>query len=60
MEGEDDDELWIRAVALSLDGGLVVRRSAAGSAVAAELVGERLAAEMLEDGAADLLEERSP
>lgn len=60
VEGEDDDELWIRAIALSLDGALAVRRSAAGSAVAAELVGERLAAEMLEDGAADLLEERSP
>ena len=29
-EGEDGDELWIRAVALSLDGAVAVRRSASG------------------------------
>ena len=30
-EGEDGDELWLRAVALSADGAVAVRRSATGS-----------------------------
>ena len=30
VEGEDGEELWVRAVALSLDGGLSVRMSATG------------------------------
>jgi hydroxymethylbilane synthase len=56
-EGDDGDELWIRAVALSTDGTLAVRRSMTGSPTEAEEVGRRLAAEMLEDGA-DRLEDR--
>ncbi len=53
-EGDDGEELWIRAVALSLDGGLAVRRSAAGPVGDAVGVGRRLAEEMLADGAARL------
>lgn len=53
-EGEDGDELWLRAVALSTDGELSVRMSATGSPGEAEALGERLAKEMLADGAADL------
>lgn len=57
-EGEDGDELWIRAVALSLDGGLAVRRSHTGRPDDAAGAGHRLAEEMLTDGAASLLEEQ--
>ncbi|GAA0983098.1 Porphobilinogen deaminase [Nocardioides aquaticus] len=54
VEGEDGDELWVRAVALSLDGGLAVRSSAAGPVSDPAGLGARLAAEMLDDGAGDL------
>ncbi len=57
-EGEDGDELWIRAVALSLDGLQAVRRSATGAPGEAAEVGHRLAKEMLADGAAALIEEQ--
>ena len=55
VEGEDGEELWVRAVALSTDGSLVVRMSASGSLVDAAGVGTRLAEEMLADGAASLV-----
>ena len=54
VEGDDGDELWVRAVALSHDGGLTVRMSASGSPADAWGVGTRLASEMLADGAAEL------
>jgi hydroxymethylbilane synthase len=54
VEGEDGEEIWIRAVALSPDGGLSVRMSATGDPADAEGVGTRLASEMLADGAARL------
>jgi hydroxymethylbilane synthase len=59
-EGEDGDELWVRAVALSQDGAVAVRRSATGSPQDAAGVGLRLAQEMLADGASALIEERVP
>ncbi|PUA83107.1 hydroxymethylbilane synthase [Nocardioides currus] len=55
VEGEDGDELWIRAVALSPDGGLSVRMSATGAVADAAGTGHRLASEMLADGAASLM-----
>ena len=55
-EGDDGDELWVRAVALSTDGALTVRASTTGSPGDASGVGTRLAQEMLADGAADLME----
>ncbi len=58
VEGEDGDELWVRAVALSHDGGLTVRMSASGSPADASGVGTRLAEAMLADGAADLLDDQ--
>jgi len=58
-EGDDGEELWLRAVALSVDGTLAVRRSATGSPADAEKVGRALAEEMLADGAASLVEEAS-
>ena len=54
VEGEDGEELWLRAVALSTDGELSVRMSSTGSPEDAADVGARLAKEMLADGAADL------
>ncbi len=53
-EGEDGDELWIRAVVLSSDGSLSVRRSASGPVADAAGLGRRLGEEMLQDGAAEL------
>ncbi|MFC4783122.1 hydroxymethylbilane synthase [Nocardioides sp. MAHUQ-72] len=55
-EGEDGNEIWVRAVALSPDGALSVRMSATGSPADAVGVGSRLASEMLADGAARLAE----
>ncbi|MBB6627391.1 hydroxymethylbilane synthase [Nocardioides sp. KIGAM211] len=54
VEGDDGDEMWIRAVALSPDGMLSVRMSATGRPADAVGVGNRLASEMLADGAARL------
>jgi hydroxymethylbilane synthase len=60
VEGDDGDELWVRAVALSTDGALSVRRSANGPVDDAAGLGARLAEEMLADGAADLEEPDPP
>jgi len=57
-EGDDGEELWIRAIALSHDGGVAVRKSATGSPDDAVGVGRRLAAEMLDEGASTLISER--
>ncbi len=54
-EGDLGDELWIRAVALSYDGGLSIRRSASGTLDDAAGLGQKLAADMLADGAAELI-----
>ena len=56
-EGEGGDELWIRAVALSPDGAVSVRRSATGLPDRASEVGRALAEEMLADGASELINE---
>ncbi len=58
-EGDDGDELWLRAVALSTDGAVAIRRSSTGSPAGAEEVGRGLAEEMLADGAATLVEEQA-
>ena len=54
VEGEQGEELWVRAAALSPDGTLAVRMSATGDPADADGVGSRLAAEMLADGADQL------
>ena len=56
VEGEDGEELWLRAVALSEDGGLSVRMSSTGPVTEAESLGTRLASSMLDEGAADLMQ----
>ena len=60
VEGEDGEELWLRAVALSIDGGLSVRMSTTGPVTEAEQLGIRLASSMLDEGAADLMEAAPP
>lgn len=54
VEGDEGEEIWVRAVALSPDGALSVRRSASGDPTDAYGVGARLGEEMLADGARDL------
>lgn len=58
VEGDDGEELWIRAVVLSPDGGLSIRMSATGDVDDATGTGQRLASEMLADGAADLMNQK--
>jgi len=53
-EGDDGDELWLRAVALSPDGTLAVRMSATGTPHDAADLGARLARDMLAQGAGEL------
>lgn len=60
VEGEDGDELWVRAVVLSEDGALSIRMSSTGSPGDAAGVGSRLGQEMLADGAAELMEGPQP
>jgi hydroxymethylbilane synthase len=53
-EGDDGEELWLRAVVLSTDGMLSLRRSLTGAPEHADKAGAELAAELLADGAARL------
>ncbi|CUR54483.1 Porphobilinogen deaminase [metagenome] len=55
VEGDDGDELWIRAVALSPDGSLSIRNSHSGRTDDAAGVGRRLAEDLLADGADQLI-----
>lgn len=59
VEGEAGEELWVRAVALSTDGALSVRKSDSGAVTDAVGIGHRIGMQMLEDGAAQLLEEET-
>ncbi len=54
-DGEDGDELWLRAVVGDISGAPTIRLSATGLPEQAAAVGERLAAEMLAEGADSLL-----
>ncbi len=50
-EGDDGDELWLRAVVADPSGSPSIRLSASGSPADAAAIGERLATEMLAEGA---------
>jgi hydroxymethylbilane synthase len=56
VEGDHGEELWVRAAALSPDGALAVRMSATGDPADAAGVGNRLAEQMLDEGAAQLMD----
>ena len=53
--GDDGEELWLRAVVADTTGSPSIRLSANGSPSDAAAVGERLAAQMLAEGAASLI-----
>ncbi len=53
--GDDGDELWLRAVVSEPSGARSIRLSASGLPEEAAAVGERLAAEMLAEGADTLM-----
>ncbi|WP_028660327.1 hydroxymethylbilane synthase [Nocardioides insulae] len=55
VEGEEGPELWLRAVASAPDGSVAIRRSATGPVAAAAELGRRLGAEMLAEGATELI-----
>ena len=59
-EGEHVQELYLRAAVISVDGGASVRLSASGPLDEAAEIGRRLATELLDEGAADLMWERVP
>ena len=54
VEGDEGEELWVRAVAMSPDGSLAVRMSATGTPENAADLGARLATDMLAEGAGEL------
>jgi hydroxymethylbilane synthase len=54
-EGDDGSELFLRGLVAAADGTDVVRLSATGPTSDAKGVGSRLAAELLDLGAADLM-----
>lgn len=55
VEGEDGLELWLRAIVGDVSGAPTIRRSMTGSPSDAAQIGAALAAEMLADGAAQLM-----
>ncbi|MEJ7743664.1 MAG: hydroxymethylbilane synthase [Nocardioidaceae bacterium] len=59
-EGEDGLELWLRAVVVALDGSRAVRLSAVGCITEPAEVGDRLAKEMLAEGADSIMQEQTP
>jgi len=56
---EYEDELYLRAIALSTDGSLSVKLSVTGPLADAEALGRKLADEMLSEGAKDLMTDGS-
>ncbi|MBA3745262.1 hydroxymethylbilane synthase [Sporichthya sp.] len=58
-ETGEEDELYLRATVLATDGTDAVRQSTTGPLVEAEVLGRKLAAEMLADGADLLMQEES-
>ena len=60
MEGDDGEELFLRAVVASPDGAVCVRRSTTGPVDAAERLGKELAVQLLEEGVGHLMPARPP
>ncbi len=59
-EGDAVTELYLRAAVFAVDGSASVRLSASGPLEEAADIGRRLAAELLAEGAGDLIRERVP
>ena len=60
VEGEERPELYLRGVVASVDGAASVRLSTTGPVDDAAGVGQRLAAQLLAEGAGDMMGERVP
>ncbi len=60
VEGDDGEELSLRAVVASVDGRVSLRRSGVGPVGAGAELGRSVAAELLVDGAAELVPNRGP
>jgi len=56
-EGENGQEIYLRAVVVSLDGSRALRLSITGPVADGDTLATRLAAQLLEEGAADLIGE---
>jgi hydroxymethylbilane synthase len=60
VEGDEGDELFLRCVVGSVDGAVSIRRSVTGPVADGDRLARELAAELLEDGAGDLVPSRPP
>jgi hydroxymethylbilane synthase len=58
--GDLETEIWLRAVVAAVDGSALVRLSLSGAPSDAEEIGRRLARDLLDDGAAELVTESVP
>ena len=56
-EGDEGPELYLRAAVVAVDGSRALRMSATGPVAASEELAIRLAAQMIDEGAADLIGE---
>ena len=59
-EGEDRPELYLRGAVVAVDGSASIRRSITGPVDDAPGVGRMLAAELVAEGADNLIGERAP
>jgi hydroxymethylbilane synthase len=55
--GDEGDEIYLRGVVASVDGSRAVRLSITGPVAESDELGRRLAAQLIEEGAADLIGE---
>jgi hydroxymethylbilane synthase len=60
LDESGNDELYLRAIVVAVDGSRAVRLSTTGPLADGELLGQRLAADLLDAGAADLIGENNP
>ena len=60
LDESGNDEIYLRAIAVAVDGSRAVRLSTTGPLADGERLGQRLAADLLDAGAADLIGETSP
>lgn len=60
LDESGNEELYLRAIVVAVDGSRAVRLSTTGPLADGELLGQRLAADLLDAGAADLIGESNP
>ncbi len=60
LDESGNDEIYLRAIVVAVDGSRAVRLSTTGPLADCERLGQRLAADLLDAGAADLIGETSP